>query len=191
VRDKLDKDFEKLFPRLEDAGYNVTSRKAKKYNCVAWAAKRDEDQWWEPLKEPGCYWPKEVPFDHAFENYIKLFESLGYSQCNNASLENGFEKVAIFKDIYGWFMHVAHQLEDGQWTSKLGPDEDIKHNSAEALEGDRPLTAYGKVEVWMKRKRQIWEKQNQKPKLFSRLWEFFKLLLKKFLQTLSSSPTNS
>jgi hypothetical protein len=164
VKERLSPNFESQYPNLFDCGYKVTSEKDKKYNCVGWAAKRDEDWWWEPLNEPGCFWPKEVPFNHSFENYIKVFEVLGYSKCDNPLLEDGYEKVALFIDFFGWFTHVSHQLEDGKWTSKLGPDEDIKHNGTEALEEKGALTAYGKVETLMKRKRQIWENENQKPK---------------------------
>lgn len=49
--------------------------------------------------------------------------------------------------------HVARQLPDGRWTSKLGPDEDIEHNDLHALEGDvgvYPL-CYGVVIRFMRR----------------------------------------
>lgn len=191
VRERLDQDLEKEYPKLNAVGYNVTSPKDKKYNCVAWAAKRDQQNWWEPLNEPGCYWPKEVPFNHSFENYVKVFEVLGYSYCDNPSLEEGFEKVALFSHAIGWFEHVSHQLEDGAWISKLGPYEDIKHATIGALESNGVLPAYGMVTRIMKRRRQIWENQNRKPKLFSRLLEFLRTLLKRFFPTASSNQTNN
>ena len=190
MRDRLDQDLEDQYPKLNAAGYKITSKKDKKYNCVAWAAKRDQDNWWEPLKEPGCYWPKEVPFNYSFENYVKVFKVLGYSYCDNPSLEYEFEKVALFSDASG-FTHVSHQLEDGAWTSKLGPYEDIKHTVIGALESNGTLPAYGMVTRIMKRRRQIWEKQNQKPTLFSRLLEFLRTLLKRFFPTASGNQTNN
>ncbi len=96
MRERLAQDFESEYPKLDFAEYIVTSKKDKKYNCVAWATRRDQDNWWEPLNEPGCYWPKEVPFNHSFQNYVKVFETIGYAYCDNESLEDGFEKVALF-----------------------------------------------------------------------------------------------
>jgi len=104
---------------------------------------------------------KGVPFNHSFQNYVKVFEVLGYSHCDNPSLEDGFEKVALFSSNR-WFEHVSHQLEDGKWTSKLGPDEDIKHPTVGALESNGTLPAYGMVTRIMKRRRQIWEKPKSK-----------------------------
>jgi hypothetical protein len=190
VRKRLDKALESQYPKLDAAGYRVTSKKDKKYNCVAWAAKRDEEWWWEPLNEPGCYWPKEVPFNHSFESYVKVFELLGYSYCDNPALEHGFEKVALFSGDFGWFMHVSHQLEDGKWTSKLGPDEDIKHIVNGSLESDGTLPAYGTVTRILKRKRQIWEHQDQKRTLSSRLSMFFSTLLKKYFQIRNGNRTS-
>ncbi|MGA3283421.1 MAG: hypothetical protein ABSD57_03035 [Verrucomicrobiota bacterium] len=184
MKDRLDQDLEAQYPKLNAAGYKITSKKDKKYNCVAWAAERDQERWWEPLNEPGCYWPKEVPFNHSFENYVKVFGVLGYSYCDNPSLEDGIEKVALFSDVFG-FTHVSHQLEDGRWTSKLGPDEDIKHTVIGALESNGVLPAYGMVTRIMKRRRQIWEQSNQKPKLPSLRLGFLRTLLKKFFLTRS------
>ncbi len=53
-------------------------------------------------------------------------------------------------------MHVARQLKEGMWTSKLGPDEDIEHNTLDALEGE----LYGAVTQVLKRPlttRSAWE----------------------------------
>ena len=55
------------------------------------------------------------------------------------SLEIGFEKVAIYSDAHGP-QHVARQLPDGKWTSKLGQQVDVEHSTLSVLEGDRTLT---------------------------------------------------
>ena len=62
-------------------------------------------------------------------------------------LEAGHEKVALYADDQGEWTHVARQLPDGWWTSKLGPDEDILHRTPQALAGD----LYGQVQAIMKR----------------------------------------
>lgn len=71
-----------------------------------------------------------------------------YKVCESGSLESGIEKIAIYVDDSGIPQHVARQLQDGTWTSKLGKEEDIQHNLLEALEGD----LYGKVTVFMMRR---------------------------------------
>jgi len=63
------------------------------------------------------------------------------------SIEDGWEKIAIFADEQGEPLHAARQLPSGRWTSKLGADVDIEHDLA-ALEGD----LYGKVACFLKRR---------------------------------------
>jgi hypothetical protein len=77
-----------------------------------------------------------------------VYEIHGYRRCENADLEQGFEKVAFYvKD--GEPEHVARQLENGIWGSKLGLDEDIEHSALEGLMGEK----FGRVEIIMKRPR--------------------------------------
>jgi hypothetical protein len=59
--------------------------------------------------------------------YREAFETLGYSVCNDDSLEEGIEKVAIFLHPAKGPSHAARQLPSGLWTSKLGKIEDISH----------------------------------------------------------------
>ena len=61
-------------------------------------------------------------------------KTVGYEECANADLEDGFEKIAIFGKR-GKFTHVARQRGDGMWTSKLGEGEDITHNRREDVGG--------------------------------------------------------
>lgn len=55
-------------------------------------------------------------------------------------MEPGFEKVAVFAISEDIPAHVARQLPNGRWTSKLGQLEDIEHE-LHALEG----AEYGRV----------------------------------------------
>lgn len=45
------------------------------------------------------------------------------------------------------YTHVARQLTDGKWTSKLGQLEDIVHSTVDAIAG----SDYGEVIQFMKR----------------------------------------
>ena len=146
------------FPKLLADGAKKTSEATRQYNCIAWSAARDELQWWDPEKyESWYYWPPNLPpKDYSFENFVRLFQDKGYKECTGSQFEFLYKKVAIYA-IYGFyekdkwgFSHVCDQLNSGAWTSKLGPDEDIKHNSLEALAGDVE-NEYGEIRVILKR----------------------------------------
>jgi hypothetical protein len=74
---------------------------------------------------------------------------MGYEECATDELEPGFEKVVIYMDEDGFPTHAARQLENGNWTSKLGGWEDIEHTSLSCLEGTD--LAYGTVAVILRR----------------------------------------
>ncbi|MDH4202998.1 MAG: hypothetical protein OEV87_08895 [Phycisphaerae bacterium] len=132
--------LKRIFPRLHSGYFKITSE-PDNYNCVAWAV-QDVKKWWQPL----FYWPKEVPEGYSIDNYIALYEYLGFERCDNSSLEEGYEKISLYAKN-GFFKHVSRQLKDGYWTSKLGEKEDIKH-SYDSLTGDM----YGGIVVLMKKR---------------------------------------
>jgi hypothetical protein len=74
------------------------------------------------------------------------FESLGYKECPNSSLEVGFEKVALYGSSL-FYTHAARQLASGKWTSKLGRSEDIEHDTPDDVAGG----LYGEVVQFMRR----------------------------------------
>jgi hypothetical protein len=74
------------------------------------------------------------------------FRTLGYEPCEDDQLEPGFEKVALYGDIF-FYSHAARQLPDGKWTSKLGKDQDIEHDTPLDVAGG----LYGEVVQIMKR----------------------------------------
>ncbi len=87
---------------------------------------------------------------------ISVFKKLDYEPCENSELEDDFEKVAIYvstkDEIHapkGSVTHMARQLSDGKWTSKLGEDVDISHNTLQAVEGN----VYGVVKQILKRQK--------------------------------------
>lgn len=133
-----------LFPRLTPANHQITSPATAEYNCVAWAAE-DTEHWWQP----GTYWlPKDWPQDDASLTALKqAFAAMGYVDCDrDAGWEPGFVKVALYSSG-PFYTHAARQLPNGNWTSKLGEDVDIEHDSPEAVAGG----IYGAVVAIMKR----------------------------------------
>jgi hypothetical protein len=137
----------RAFPGLAASNFIVTSPRTPNYNCIAWAA-GDEQHWWEPLGLGGYYWPPGIPREYTRDAYILAFRRQGYRECGDASLDDGYEKIALFFDRNGMPTHAARQLPDGNWTSKLGAWEDIQHDRLEAVEGP----SYGRASLFMRRK---------------------------------------
>ena len=125
----------------------VTSPATPNYNCIAWAA-NDDKRWWDP--DVDGYWPQNVPRENTMNAWIKLFSHLGFVLCNNDQLEKGFYKIAVFEND-NVPRHVARQLADGAWTSKLGSATDVQHNLKEDIKNDPALSSYGGISVFMKK----------------------------------------
>lgn len=131
-----------MFPRLTEDNHDLTSEPDVGYNCIAWAA-RDTKYWWEP----GVFWPTEVSRDdYGIAVLENAFKALGFVECPEGTLEVGFEKVALYGSSF-MYTHAARQLPDGNWTSKLGKAEDIRHDSPNDVAGG----IYGEVVEFMKR----------------------------------------
>ncbi len=131
------------------SGFHETSPATPEYNCIAWAAAEDGDWWW-PDAFGDYYWPSGVPRLETLEAFIAAYFLLGYTSCDTADLEPGYEKVALYLNPQGMPTHAARQLPSGNWTSKLGRLEDIEHNMLDGLTGE----LYGKVGQILKRSRQ-------------------------------------
>lgn len=134
----------KELPNLTPDNHTETSPKTIAYNCIGWAL--GEQRYYWPI---GGQWPKNVPRDETLDTFVMAFESRGYELCEDASLEEGFEKVALYLNDAGEPMHAARQLEDGKWTSKLGEADDIIHSTLDAL----ICRDYGCPQWFLKRRR--------------------------------------
>lgn len=139
-------------PNLTDDNCQITSSAKKRYNCIAWAAGNDTRNWWPDPMGIG-FWPKGAPREVTFDAFIKAYRTLGYELCDNNELEAGSEKIAIFGQFNADGLleptHAALQLASGEWTSKLGPFEDVRHETLTAVEGP----VYGTAMFYMSRKR--------------------------------------
>lgn len=139
-------------PNLTDDTCKVTSARTNRYNCIAWAAGNQTRNWWPDPWGIG-YWPPSVPRVVSMEVFIEAFSTLGYELCYDNSLEAGMEKVALYgtENSDGNIIptHAALQLESGEWSSKLGPFEDVSHNTLEDANGP----VYGKTRYFMRRPR--------------------------------------
>ncbi|PYQ29250.1 MAG: hypothetical protein DMF56_13350 [Acidobacteria bacterium] len=139
--------IEQLFPRLRESGFEITSPPDPTYNCVAWAA-GDITRWWWPAESPFSYWPAEVRRDESVASFLEAFATIGYEITDSGDVETTFEKVAVFASSDGIPTHVARQLIDGTWTSKLGRLEDIGHTVVNGVSGSE----YGNAVLFLKRR---------------------------------------
>ncbi len=137
---RVREDIDRHYPRLADAGYEITSEETPIYNCIAWAA-GDTTRWWEcgedgPIDEPGVYWPEGARHGFGLDALISAYEAIGYELCpeGGSEPEEGYDKVALYAEGGEW-RHAARLLEDGRWSSKLGDLEDVSHDSPEDVCG--------------------------------------------------------
>jgi hypothetical protein len=135
----------KLFPNLQKDGFKTTSPATLDYNCIAWAADDTEKIWWPDIQNIG-YWPEGTPRNESLDAFVKAFETLGYTRCDQPDYEDGFKKVALYVDVNGKPTHASKQLRSGLWSSKLGRLEDIEH-SIDGVNG----SYYGSPALFMKR----------------------------------------
>lgn len=143
MRDRI----QELFPRLRDSSFDITSPQDGQYNCVAWAA-GDTRRWWWPGESPFSFWPRGIAREESVASFVRAFSTFGYEVAATGEHDANYEKVAIFASSDGVPTHVARQLPNGSWTSKLGALEDIAHADVTAIGG----TDYGHVVVFLQRR---------------------------------------
>ena len=139
------------FPHLDDTTCEVTSPRTEAYNCIAWAAGEDS-RWWWPDPQEQDFWPPTVPREENLAAFVEAYRTVGFELCFDGTLEAGIEKLAIYGTgpIGGETpTHAARQLDSGEWTSKLGVLEDIRHERLESVSGP----AYGRVICYVFRPR--------------------------------------
>lgn len=150
---KAHDDIGEEFPGLNWSDCAITSCATPKYNCVSWAVGDIGTKWVSGAVVKGYYWPPGVGDDDTADQWAEIFVLHGYELANNRNHEPGFEKVAIYADDEG-ASHVARQLPDGKWSSKLGNLSDIEHATLETLER---TGTYGQVVRILRRRRYDWD----------------------------------
>lgn len=152
--------FANVRPNNFECSSDSTRDSDEKYNCIAWAVGKKDNFWW-PRELGGFHWPKGLPREplnkETVENFIKAFETEDFELCDDGEFENGFEKVAIYVNNFNVPKHAARLLPNGAWTSKLGDDEDIQHETLGVLEGRE----YGAAKIFLRRPNPLCQKINQ------------------------------
>ena len=119
------------FPNLRNEGFTVVDPPSDAYNCIAYAA-GDTSQWWDHT--PRGYWPSFATRSKRIESLREVFAGLGFEECEDDSLETGWQKVALYEDHGAW-QHASIQMTNGAWRSKMGRGPVIEHRSPESLSG--------------------------------------------------------
>jgi hypothetical protein len=125
--------------------HKITSNQDLTYNCIGFAA-NDTTRWWS--HESGYYWPAPNR-SPLVSSLVQVFVGLNFDNLGprgNRDLETGVLKVVLYEKNGQW-THAARQLPNGKWTSKLGRDEDIEHDTPECLCG----ATYGTVHCIMRK----------------------------------------
>ncbi len=138
-------------PGLTEDTCEVTSKRSTLYNCIAWAAGENIRNWWPDPMGVG-FWPHGVSRKVTLDAFLRAYATKGYRLCYDGSLEAGLEKIALFGKNVGDTIvptHAALQFESGEWTSKLGPFEDVRHPAVDAVSGP----VYGSVACYLSRPR--------------------------------------
>jgi len=138
--------LESAFPSLAGTQYQITSNRSVHYNCIAWAASRN-DAWWWPDPMGRGFWPDGVARVATIDSFVQAFATLGYIRGQSDAVDPDEEKVALFAKG-DTPLHAARQLSNGKWTSKLGKSYDIEHE-LQAIAGDQ----YGRVACILRRSR--------------------------------------
>lgn len=136
------KQLEDFFPALKSSKYKIVSTPTDEYNCHAFAM-NVTDLRWDPLSSE--YWPPNIPRIPTLDTFKQAYQTVGFVDCADESLEPGVTKIAIYGKST-WVEHTARQVSADTWISKLGPWFDIEHE-LRAIEGN----SYGQVVAFMKK----------------------------------------
>ena len=133
----------RIFPNLANEDFEIVCPPCERYNCLAYAV-GDTSQPWSD--EPQDYWPPEVLRDPTIAGLERLFRWLGLRKRDRSMLEVGYQKVALYGN-QGLWNHVALQMPNGRWRSKLGKGALIEHETPNGVAGpasiDRRADRYG------------------------------------------------
>ncbi len=136
--------IKKDYPNLSTANAELASKPDPYYNCAAFVVNVTNKKWW-PGGFDGYYWP--INASNTTADIKRTFEELyGWKSCANGNFERRYEKVVIFENN-GVPTHLAKQIRDGRWVSKIGRWDDIKHTLEAVGGGD-----YGQPAVFLRKR---------------------------------------
>ena len=117
------------FPRLkDDENFEILSPKTDEYNCIAWAMQLD-DRWVDPDIKPGHWWPNGVAKSISPDALVQAFEAVGFTIAKDGCIEEGFDKVVLYKDkTEERWTHASRLITESIEHSKFGKLWDGSHS---------------------------------------------------------------
>jgi hypothetical protein len=127
---------------MHDRLVSVTSPWTRDYNCAAWALELQKTNirppiwgWGKPIG--GEFWPEGVVARPSVRAYEEVYEKFKYRPCDDGEWVIGTEKLALYAHDPFECLHVARQLINGMWTSKMGECADIEHACPDDVAGGK------------------------------------------------------
>ena len=113
--------YDRDFPDLRRLGFSRTSDPAY-YNCIAFVVGDFRRKWWPGEYHPKWstdFWPLPVVEgrEESVEAFLQMFATEKFEQCDDSTLEAGFEKIAIYA-LNNRVRHAALQWSDDTWTEE-------------------------------------------------------------------------
>ena len=112
-------EIESWFPNIVGKDFKIFKTNGD-FNCVAFSLDFYDKWIWTNTE----FWPYDkIPRNSGLNGFKKLYEINGYEECDDDSLETGYEKIAFYSN--GRYpMHACKQFGN-MWRSKLGPSPSI------------------------------------------------------------------
>lgn len=145
--DRLRQNLIADFPKLAcDPLFFINSPQTFVYNCIAFAMGLD-DRWVSDNKEIPWYWWPDGAINDGSKTALKdAFLHLGFEECSDASLEKGYDKVALYSIGEMW-THAAKLVDEKTFHSKFGASNDALHSGGDTLD-----QSYGLIYCYMRRR---------------------------------------
>ena len=122
-------------PNATEKNWRLTSEPTDEYNCFAHAL-YDTKHWIWPDPDGKYSWPVDWGREDSVECIVNFLLSVGYGDCSDHLLEQGWLKIAIYT-LDGKPEHLARQTKDAKWSSKMATGIDIEHDDLWVLAGGR------------------------------------------------------
>lgn len=140
----------------------VVGEPTTQYNCISAAFDDNEKPWW-PAPPQGrspysdFYWPEDAQRDTYGESFDALLVdkagAVVFSKDEEPPYAKGYQKLALFESDWGEPTHLARQLPNGQWLSKVGRNGLILHSLENMEHG-----TYGDVSKFYRLKNADWKR---------------------------------
>ena len=156
--EQIKEEFYQYFPDLRrDSKFDITSPETDIYNCIAFAMGFEDRRVDYSPEIEGHWWPPIPVCDEKPSSLVEAFRFMKFIECEDGSIEEGYDKVALYKVKEGYnqfgiwepehWTHASKIVDVNECHSKMGEMNDIHHRDGDVFAG----TIYGEIFQYMKR----------------------------------------